>query len=110
MSDAETWASSNLKSFKQRMRINTEDPDELANLTKMLIASYTSILRLVGVIDATDPEVEELIYERSRYTYNDALDEFKENYAQNIRDVFLANQPEESEESDDKITESPSIF
>jgi hypothetical protein len=35
---------------------------------------------------------------------------FKENYAQNIRDVFLANQPEESEESDDKIAESPSIF
>ncbi|WNN67390.1 hypothetical protein [Lactococcus lactis] len=110
MSDAETWADAHLKSFKQRMRINTEDPDELANLTKMLIASYTSILRLVGVIDATDPEVEELIYERSRYTYNDALDEFKENYAQNIRDVFLANQPEESEESDDKIAESPSIF
>lgn len=92
------------------MRINTEDPDEITNLTKMLIASYTSILRLVGVSDATDPEVEELIYERSRYTYNDALDEFKENYSQNIRDVFLANQPEESEESDDKITESPSIF
>ena len=110
MSGAETWADVHLKSFKQRMRINTEDPDELANLTKMLIASYTSILRLVGVIDATDPEVEGLIYERSRYTYNDALDEFKENYAQNIRDVFLANQPEESEESDDKITESPSIF
>lgn len=110
MSDAETWVINNLKSFKQRMRINTEDPDEIANLTKMLIASYTSILRLVGVSDATDPEVEELIYERSRYTYNDALDEFKENYSQNIRDVFLANQPEESEESDDKITESPSIF
>ncbi|MGF2048124.1 hypothetical protein ACQUET_05215 [Lactococcus lactis] len=110
MSDAEIWASSNLKSFKQRMRINTEDPDEITNLTKMLIASYTSILRLIGVSDATDPEVEELIYERSRYTYNDALDEFKENYSQNIRDVFLANQPEESEESDDKITESPSIF
>ena len=110
MSDAGTWADGHLKSFKQRMRINTEDPDELANLTKMLIASYTSILRLVGVSDATDPEVEELIYERSRYTYNDALDEFKENYAQNIRDVFLANQPQESEESDDKIAESPSIF
>ncbi|WOF39400.1 helix-turn-helix domain-containing protein [Lactococcus lactis] len=58
----------------------------------MLIASYTSILRLVGVPDASDPEVKELIFERSRYTYNDALDEFKENYKQNIRDVFLANQ------------------
>ncbi|MDG4969259.1 hypothetical protein [Lactococcus lactis] len=110
MSDAETWANENLKYFKQRMRINTDDPDEIANLTKMLIASYTSILRLVGVLDATDPEVEELIYERSRYTYNDALDEFKENYSQNIRDVFLANQPEESEENDDKITESSPIF
>lgn len=43
MSDAETWADGHLKSFKQRMRINTEDPDELVNLTKMLIASYTSI-------------------------------------------------------------------
>ncbi|MCW2281712.1 hypothetical protein [Lactococcus lactis] len=110
MSDAETWADGHLKSFKQRMRINTEDTDELANLTKMLIASYTSILRLVGVSDATDPEVEELIYERSRYTYNDALDEFKENYKENIRDVFLANQSEESEESDDKVTENTTIF
>ena len=110
MSDAETWADGHLKSFKQRMRINTEDPDELANLTKMLIASYTSIIRLVGVSDATDPEVEELIYERSRYTYNDALDEFKENYKENIRDVFLANQPEESEGSDDKVTENTTIF
>lgn len=110
MSDAETWADGHLKSFKQRMRINTEDPDELANLTKMLIASYTSILRLVGVSDATDPEVEELIYERSRYTYNDALDEFKENYKENIRDVFLANQSEESEGSDDKVTENTTIF
>lgn len=110
MSDAETWADGHLKSFKQRMRINTEDSDELANLTKMLIASYTSILRLVGVSDATDPEVEELIYERSRYTYNDALDEFKENYKQNIRDVYLANQPEESEDSDDKIAKNLTIL
>ena len=93
MSTAETWATTNLSSFKQRMRISTEDSDELANLTDMLTASYTSILRLIGVSDASDPEVKELIFERSRYTYNDALDEFKENYKQNIRDVFLANQP-----------------
>ncbi len=100
MSDATDWAVKNLKSFKQRMRINTEDPDEIANLTDMLTASYTSILRLVGVENADDPEVKELIIERSRYTYNDALDEFKENYKQNIRDVFLANQPtEEGEET-----------
>lgn len=92
MSNAETWADDNLNSFKQRMRISTNDSDELANLTDMLIASYTSILRLVGVPDTSDPEVKELIFERSRYTYNDALDEFKENYKQNIRDVFLANQ------------------
>lgn len=102
MSDATDWASANLDAFKQRMRISTNDPDELANLTRMLVASYTSILRLVGVSDAADPEVEELIFERTRYTYNDALDEFKENYKQNIRDVFLANQQEdESEDSDD---------
>ncbi|KLK96762.1 hypothetical protein [Lactococcus lactis] len=93
MADAKTWATNNLSSFKQRMRISTEDSDELANLTDMLTASYTSILRLIGVSDASDPEVKELIFERSRYTYNDALDEFKENYKQNIRDVFLANQP-----------------
>ena len=93
MAVAEEWANSNLNSFKQRMRISTEDSDELANLTDMLTASYTSILRLIGVSDASDPEVKELIFERSRYTYNDALDEFKENYKQNIRDVFLANQP-----------------
>lgn len=110
MDKAKKWAEENLEAFKQRMRISTTDSNELANLIKMLVASYTSILRLVGVEDANDPEVEELIFERSRYTYNDALDEFRESYKQNIRDVFLVHQSEESEESDDKVTESPPIF
>ncbi|MBL3715607.1 hypothetical protein GHK52_01970 [Lactococcus garvieae] len=110
MDKAKSWANENLEDFKQRMRISTTDSDELANLTKMLVASYTSILRLVGVSDASDPEVEELIYERSRYVYNDALDEFKENYRHNIRDIYLANLPKESEESNDKVTENSSDF
>lgn len=110
MTTAETWAKDHLNAFKQRMRITTDDPDELASLTQMLMASYTSILRLVGVDDATDPEVEELIFERSRYTYNDALDEFRGNYKQNIRDVYLAHQPKESEERDDQVTENTTLI
>lgn len=100
MAVAEEWANSNLNSFKQRMRISTDDPNEMSNLTDMLVSSYTSIIRLVGVSDASDPEVKELIFERSRYTYNDALDEFLKNYREAINNAFLANQPKDDEDED----------
>ena len=99
MADAKTWATNNLSSFKQRMRISTEDSDELANLTDMLTASYTSILRLIGVSDASDPEVKELIFERSRYTYNDALDEPTENSTHTTRDVSISTKPTDDVEA-----------
>lgn len=98
MSEAETWATGNLDAFKHRMRISTTDANELTNLTDMLTASFVAICRLVGVDNASDPEVKELIFERTRYTYNDALDEFLDNYGKSIRNAFLANQPVEAEE------------
>ncbi|MFC4652640.1 hypothetical protein ACFO26_06925 [Lactococcus nasutitermitis] len=108
MTDAETWATNNLPSFKQRMRISTEDSDETANLMTMLTASYSSILRLVGVEDATDFEMQELIFERTRYTYNDALDEFLHNYQENIRNVWLFHHLEDEKQESEENKENSS--
>ncbi|XHB95900.1 hypothetical protein AAFF39_03715 [Lactococcus garvieae] len=101
MSVVEEWAEANLDSFKHRMRISSDDPAEMESLEMMLGASYTAILRLVGVQDAQDLEVKELIFERARYAYNDALDEFEVNYRRNINLLFLAHKPKESEEAND---------
>lgn len=105
--EIKTWVKDNLESFKKRMRIFGNAEDE--NLEKMLTSSATVILRLIGVNDFTDkPEVEELVFERARYIYNDALDEFMTNYEEEIYTHFtyykLARIDEE--ESDDIISET----
>ncbi|MDC0825450.1 hypothetical protein [Lactococcus petauri] len=106
MEQAEKWAINNLEAFKHRMRISATDENEIDNLNLMLATSYISILRLVGVKDASDLEVKELIFERARYVYNDALDEFEGNYRKNIYYLWLAHKPNEEEEVDsDKISE-----
>lgn len=103
---AEKWSTDNIESFKHRMRISTTDKNEIENLKSMLAASYISILRLVGVDDASDLEVKELIFERARYVYNDALDEFEGNYQKNIYYLWLAHKSDEEDKASDKISES----
>lgn len=93
-SPAELFADQQLTAFKQRMRISTDDKAENDNLTRMLSASFTAITQLVGVKSADDVTVKELIFNRARYEYNDALDEFLENFKENIRYAYLANLPD----------------
>lgn len=89
--EADQFATSKLEQFKQRMRISTTDENELSNLTEMLTNSYLAITRLVGVDEASDPSIVELVFERARYVYNDALDEFAQNYRDEIYQRYLAN-------------------
>lgn len=105
--EVKSWVESNLEAFKNRMRIFGNVEDE--NLKKMLTSSATMILRLVGVSDFVDkPEVEELVFERARYIYNDALDEFMTNYEDEIYNHFTYYKLLQGveEETDDIISET----
>jgi hypothetical protein len=91
MSEAQVFAESNLSDFKARMRIATNDEGEMNNLKSMLSASFVVVTSLVGVNTADDEDVKELVFERSRYVYNDAADEFLNNYKQDIHYAYVAH-------------------
>ena len=103
MTAAQDFASKQLEAFKNRMRISTNDASELENLKRMLSASYVSILQLVGIEDNPNECDIELIFERARYVYNDALDEFLHNYENDIHYAWLNHhlEQEDSEESEE---------
>ena len=105
MATAQEFAESKLDAFKNRMRISTTDAGEIENLKTMLGASYIAILRLVGIKDNPDESDIELIFERSRYVYNDALDEFLHNYQEDIRYAWLSHHLEEKSEETEKAEE-----
>ncbi|WP_368552538.1 hypothetical protein [Enterococcus faecalis] len=76
-------ASLNLEKFKKRMKIFGTSEDE--SLTQILAASF---LRLDSLIDPVDPKNDfsfiELVFERSRYSYNDSLEFFETNFQPDI--------------------------
>lgn len=77
-----------LKEFKQRMKIYHSSEDEA--LTQILEASIADIKNLIGDFDISKyPEGKELVFERSRYAYNDSLEYFHVNFQQRIIDLSL---------------------
>ena len=77
--------------FKLRMRIFHNAEDE--NLDRLLRQSEAAVVRLVGLAD------EELILERSRYAYNDKLENFYRNFRNEVAVLNLANyEPDDEEE------------
>lgn len=104
-----TWVSGHLDAFKLRIRVFGDQED--INLTTMLTSSYVAVARLVGLDDlSTDRQAEELVFERARYVYNDALDEFMQNYNSEIAMVyqFYKNQRDAAEEALNDITSKTS--
>lgn len=79
--DTANFAGENLKAFKDRMRITSGDEDE--RLKRMLASSIVATTSLVGATEL-DEMLTELTFERARYVYHDALDEFQKNYADEI--------------------------
>ena len=73
-------ASLNLEKFKKRMKIFGTSEDE--SLTEILAA----FLRLDSLINPVKPESDltfiELVFERSRYSYNDSLEFSKQIFSQ----------------------------
>lgn len=68
-----------LSEFKKRMRIFHDSEDD--NLEWLLSSSYEVIKSLCGDFDIEkDQEGKELVFERSRYAYNDSVEFFEENF------------------------------
>ena len=82
-----------LMEFKERMHLEDhEDP----NLMRILSASAKALKRMCGDYDInTDESFKELVFERSRYVYNDALEYFNVNFSSEINSLGVAKALEE---------------
>jgi len=77
-----------LLQFKDRMHLES---DEDANITRILTASEKELTRICGDYDINTDEVfKELVFERSRYVYNDALEYFNTNFLSQINSLSVA--------------------
>lgn len=81
--------------FKERMRI--EDDGDDANLTRILNASVLALQMSCGDYDMSNDSFKELVFERSRYAYNDALEFFNANFLTEINTLGVKKALEEIE-------------
>ncbi|MEH7389649.1 hypothetical protein [Bacillus sp. JJ1474] len=76
-----------LNEFKERMHLGGHEDD---NLRRILSASLKDLKRICGDYDInTDEDFKELVFERSRYVYNDALEYFHTNFLTQINNLNL---------------------
>jgi hypothetical protein len=82
-----------LQEFKDRMHLGDEEDD---NLKRILSASHQALKTFCGDYDInTDDAFKELIFERSRYVYNDALEFFNSNFLSEINSLAINKALEE---------------
>lgn len=85
-----------LRHFKERMRL---EDDEDSNLRRILSSSIKALRRACGDFDVdVDESFKELVFERSRYVYNDALEYFNSNFSSEINSLAVEKALEEIEE------------
>lgn len=89
-----------LDEFKARNHIFHDSEND--NLNDILSKSQVAIKRLVGSDDLAKPQIAELVLERSRYVYNDALEYFNDNFQSELIGVSLDNYSPES--GDDNVS------
>ncbi|MGD6894293.1 hypothetical protein [Bacillus infantis] len=71
--------------FKERMHLGDHEDE---NLGRILSASDKALRRECGDYDInTDEAYKELVFERSRYVYNDALEYFHTNFLSQINSL-----------------------
>ena len=86
-----------IQEFKERLHISHGSED--SNLKRMLSSSISYVERVCGTFDIqTHSEAKELVMERSRYTYNDSLEFFEQNFLSMIQGLSLSLLPDISEE------------
>ncbi|PEL43245.1 hypothetical protein CN605_19460 [Bacillus toyonensis] len=82
-----------LQEFKDRMHLGDEEDD---NLKRILSTSNKALLRVCGDYDIdNDEEFKELVFERSRYVYNDAIEYFDKNFLSQINSLGIDKALEE---------------
>ncbi|MEX0418538.1 hypothetical protein [Bacillus sp. C30] len=82
-----------VQQFKDRMRLGDEED---ANLRRILFASNEALIKLCGSYDINKDETfKELVFERSRYVYNDALEYFTKNFLTEINSFSIQKALEE---------------
>lgn len=89
-----------LQEFKDRLHISHSSEDD--NLKRLLSFSVVAIKNSCGDFDIygtteTDSRAKELVFERTRYAYNDALEYFQENFISEITSLGLSLIPEEAD-------------
>jgi hypothetical protein len=88
-----------LEEFKEKMHFGD---DEDTNLLRILSASIVSLKKACGDYDITkDEDFKELVFERSRYVYNDALEYFTQNFLTEITNLNLGKALEKMVIEDD---------
>ncbi|BAK15848.1 gp7 [Solibacillus silvestris StLB046] len=96
-----------LAEFKERMKLSD---DEDGNLTRILSASVEDLTDKCGLYDLhTSARFKELVFERSRYAYNDALEYFNANFLTQINSLALSRAFAEMRELDATIQIYPQI-
>lgn len=82
-----------LKEFKERMHLGDHEDE---NLRRILSVSNKELVRICGDYDIQNDEAfKELVFERSRYVYNDALEYFNDNFLSQINSLGLSKALEE---------------
>ena len=85
-----------LEQFKARMRITHSAEDD--NLMNLLSSSVADLQAKCGPFDIEeDKRAKELVFERTRYVYNDALEYFDNNFLSQINSLSLSLAFEEGE-------------
>jgi hypothetical protein len=88
-----------LKEFKERMRLGNHEDD---NLKRILSASVAALTRACGDYDVNNhEEFKELVFERSRYVYNDALEYFNDHFLTEVNSLKIDKALEEIVLEDD---------
>lgn len=75
-----------VEEFKERMHLGDFEDD---NLKDILSASFEDLKETCGDYDLSDRTFKELVFERSRYVYNDALEYFEENFLTRINTLSM---------------------
>ena len=76
-----------LVEYKDRMKLGDDEDD---NLTRILSASIEDLIEKCGLYDVHKSErFKELVFERSRYVYNDALEYFDDNFQTQLINLSL---------------------
>lgn len=85
--------------FKARMHLGDSEDD---NLESILSASNEVLKSDCGDYDIdTDEAFKELVFERSRYVYNDALEYFEDNFLSRINNLAIKKALEEMSDTDE---------